>query len=187
MSNTGLAGDHWALAILLPVLVYLHGSTSLSCANLLWSFFRHIYVWVPSTWTVNRHLHVLQHYDLCRGKYFWKKLNLCSFISHFPIHDSSFTTLSFVGLQCKCQYWIWKLQEKENDLDNFLKENSLQNTSIHANVILLAMTACIIKNTGLQVRITEASVLHPCSVTLNNQLLWLSQLDRGLNSSRLVS
>lgn len=149
----------------------------------VWSalqFFRHFHV-DASTWWVNRHLHVMQTYYLCRGKYFLKKLNPCSFISHFLICDSSFTPSSSVQLQCNYQYQIWKLWQEENGLDNFLEENSLQNASLHANAILLAMTSCIIKNTGLQVSTTGASLSHPWSVTWNNQLFWLSQMGTSVH------
>lgn len=90
-----------------------------------------------------------------------KKLTAYSFISHFLICDSSFPPLNSLGLQCKYQYQILKLGLGQNDLDNFLKENSLQNASIFANAILLAMTACIIKDTALKVGTTGASISHP--------------------------
>jgi len=38
---------------------------------------------------------------------------------------------------------------------------------MHANIVSLIMTACVIKNTGLQVRITEACMSPLCSVTLS--------------------
>lgn len=66
-----------------------------------------------------------------------------------------------MGLQCRYQYQILKLGLGQNGLDNFLKKNGLQNAFILANAILLAMTACIIKNTGLKVGATGASIPHP--------------------------